>query len=688
MKSRTGRALMLLVVAGASGWPAGHAAAQGGVWKLGSDVFDASATSFATNCIGTAGPFTVSASGMVAGFFGNDYGQQAFSHSAVFPECTTAGTGFGYVVLNGVGTSVVTIEMECKGHTFHECCAFCAYAADGVADLTADLGLLIDGVPAGAVQTVYYTWSAFSFHIREHEAGAEDPANIRGALLLNGVDVTGGVLNVAEGTTPPNISLLQALRDQTGSFDVPAPGPVSVGTNCHADSHVMDPGEPLNCFSGPGWRDNGTASYFIRITLSLDAPPPPPLPPPPTGPGMEVEFSLDIGSDAELSDPAATGNEVFDPGDMYVWLGPPLPPGGLNGVRDDATVVAPGQHHPDPAPGTLPAPACSGAPGVGFFDLDGSDSLDTDLTLIIPRGALADPIPYFASQTIFGDDFLFLSFDDDGPGNYGVCDIPTSTPATSVHWYGRTGVRDEVMGVDTVTAMAPRLVRYAYPFLSEAELHISLAPNPDLLDPEDDDCDALDIVQAAGQNPFWYFSADHEAAGGMNPGHIYMAAPATPSGRVVAVNGVTHLGLRDGTDLRDFEFVWKKDPGRPGTQLYLAVLFAVAPDDPATPLDESGGLDPRMVYASFMTGVSFPEFQMPFADPVDGIAAWWRNLDSRLPGACPIDYTGDGQVDFADYLEFLNLYNAQDPRADLNGDGLVDFLDYLQFLNYYAGPCP
>ncbi|MCC6676655.1 MAG: hypothetical protein IT436_05880 [Phycisphaerales bacterium] len=63
-------------------------------------------------------------------------------------------------------------------------------------------------------------------------------------------------------------------------------------------------------------------------------------------------------------------------------------------------------------------------------------------------------------------------------------------------------------------------------------------------------------------------------------------------------------------------------------------------------------------------------------------------LPPAVTGRCPIDYNGDGLVDFADYLEFLNLYDAQDPRADLNGDGLVDFADYLEFLNLYAGPCP
>ncbi|MCC6678108.1 MAG: EF-hand domain-containing protein [Phycisphaerales bacterium] len=56
-------------------------------------------------------------------------------------------------------------------------------------------------------------------------------------------------------------------------------------------------------------------------------------------------------------------------------------------------------------------------------------------------------------------------------------------------------------------------------------------------------------------------------------------------------------------------------------------------------------------------------------------------------GYVPGDMNGDGLLDFADYLEFLNLFDGQDPRADLNGDGLVDFSDYLEFLNLYDAGC-
>jgi len=62
----------------------------------------------------------------------------------------------------------------------------------------------------------------------------------------------------------------------------------------------------------------------------------------------------------------------------------------------------------------------------------------------------------------------------------------------------------------------------------------------------------------------------------------------------------------------------------------------------------------------------------------------WR---AALPEPCPADLDGDGVVDFADYLEFLNLFEALNPAADFTGDGVVDFADYLEFLNHYDAGC-
>ena len=52
---------------------------------------------------------------------------------------------------------------------------------------------------------------------------------------------------------------------------------------------------------------------------------------------------------------------------------------------------------------------------------------------------------------------------------------------------------------------------------------------------------------------------------------------------------------------------------------------------------------------------------------------------------CPADWNGDGQVDFFDYLDFVQDFN--DDNADFNGDGQTDFFDYLDFVQAFDEGC-
>lgn len=91
-----------------------------------------------------------------------------------------------------------------------------------------------------------------------------------------------------------------------------------------------------------------------------------------------------------------------------------------------------------------------------------------------------------------------------------------------------------------------------------------------------------------------------------------------------------------------------------------------------TPYDLDGFDRMRDVFATPDTGLG---------DPVVDMGSY------EAEGVCAVDFNGDGVVDFADYLEFLNLFDARDPRADLNGDGVIDFVDYLEFLNQFEAGC-
>jgi uncharacterized membrane protein len=58
-----------------------------------------------------------------------------------------------------------------------------------------------------------------------------------------------------------------------------------------------------------------------------------------------------------------------------------------------------------------------------------------------------------------------------------------------------------------------------------------------------------------------------------------------------------------------------------------------------------------------------------------------------LTPLCRADLTGDGVLDFFDFLAFQNLFAAGDLRADFTGDGVLDFFDFLAFQDEFAAGC-
>jgi hypothetical protein len=54
---------------------------------------------------------------------------------------------------------------------------------------------------------------------------------------------------------------------------------------------------------------------------------------------------------------------------------------------------------------------------------------------------------------------------------------------------------------------------------------------------------------------------------------------------------------------------------------------------------------------------------------------------------CPADFDGTGEIDFFDYLEFVDAFSNSDPRADFDHNGEIDFFDYLDFVAAFDGGC-
>ncbi len=221
-----------------------------------------------------------------------------------------------------------------------------------------------------------------------------------------------------------------------------------------------------------------------------------------------LEFSLDIGSDKELSDPQADLDEAFDPGDVYAWPGAPVLYPGVNGFKDDGARIFGTDPPPFPPLPDTPVPIGVGLPPTysyygNWFDLDGHDQLDLNLKQYIPWDdmPLVEPIPKFASNCIHDARYLLISYEDDQapgwiwPGVPGTGDVPvwTLSPAGLIH--GTTANQDEVVGLDMVWSPPPMAVGATYGYADELTVHPSLAPNPDPPpapgnDAEDDDVDS------------------------------------------------------------------------------------------------------------------------------------------------------------------------------------------------------
>jgi uncharacterized membrane protein len=72
------------------------------------------------------------------------------------------------------------------------------------------------------------------------------------------------------------------------------------------------------------------------------------------------------------------------------------------------------------------------------------------------------------------------------------------------------------------------------------------------------------------------------------------------------------------------------------------------------------------------------------ADPSGRQQGWIAQLSSP----CAVDIDGSGTVNVADFLAFLQLYAAADPRADMTGDGSINVQDFLRVLALFAAGCP
>lgn len=683
--------------------------------------------------------YNVFANGLIAGYGSASYGQSLYIGHAQDvcpnPNITSDAQAISNVRAFGDLTQRITLRWDSA--------AWVDFNGDDQADISSKAyigtpggaanpldGFFVElntsGAPAGFPLTVYYSWNMRSRGFNRQEVPGspgpphtgDDFAIVRDMRLDVGAsEFLGGQFDF--DINQPFIGVNWELRNQSGSFTVIAGQPLLVRFRSEIEAEVHPPPEP-SAFVGA--EDAAWVRINGELRLWLDVPPPPT--PPPGLPGLPpafLDFSLDIGSDTELSDDPIRGAErVFDPGDVYAWGGPPLPnPGGLDGYRDDANIwsVDPFPSPPDLFSG---APVCSGVvpPPSNYFDLDGHDSVNVDLTLFIPQfSPVASPIPMgplpltTPATCIWPAEYLLVSFEDDQQQPYPTCDVPATATSPVGHTYGAAPHPlsqgfDEVMGL-VVSPFIPSAPFILYPLALEQTVHISMLPDPAPGNEEwDDDVDSLDATPIASGCPLPLFGADHEANyyfdpqhgdfSPLDPGGVYqVGGPGLPPRKIV--DPMVHLGLPFGADLADFEFVSIHDSGDPLAPLCLALIFAVHEDDLTTFFDESAGLNPNMIYASFLNGFSQPFLLIGLPDDVDAITAFARDLSLPDPppssGWCPGDSNDDQLVNFADITVVLANWGQTYPPGtmgfgDANCNGFVNFQDITVVLANFGNTCP
>jgi hypothetical protein len=350
-----------------------------------------------------------------------------------------------------------------------------------------------------------------------------------------------------------------------------------------------------------------------------------------TASAQDVAFSLDAGSDLEISDPNADGDEWLDPGDAY--LASMVLTGSQDGAVDDffflGVDAAPSAA---PAAGAIPfGTGCTGAPSGcfgGYFDLDGMDAINADLlSFIDPESPVNSPIAKtsftYNEQVCINDvQYVQVSFDDDNAASWigGAAAAPTNTTSPGANTFGSTSAADEIVALTLSAAgsgsSTSHTVTSRSGLASESTVNAILAPNP-VTQAQDDDIDALDVIGDAENCPIFFYSPDHEADYGLERGGIYQYDTTGAGTGTLAIQASVHFGLRPTVDIDAFEFVWMDDSsGNPA----LAVLFSVDDDDGNTLANERGALSPGMIYGSFLDGSYFAVARVAWVEDVDAIS--------------------------------------------------------------------
>ncbi len=529
------------------------------------------------------------------------------AHSLIkrgLPNCKVSASGTGNVQIEKNGSSAIYVQWWCHSIAQYDCYdPDCPWFARDTSSLNAKVVIRIGGLPNGAPVTVGYDWKHFSSIANEPEAVDEDNAEVANATLnLFNRTGFGQGLNLAGPTKFAQLRTGDSLQ----TFNTVAGDSLVIDISALTLAYVFPPPyTPQN-----PREDDASADFFGFVNVYVSATGSPLPVPVASCPPSSLSFSVDIGGDRELSDPSTDGNEVLDPGDLFMQNSTTALP-----FFNDSILFS-----LDPSPNSISAAGtCTPGPlqqwqSVLNFDLDGADRIDYSLLSNLLSYGIGKPsIPYYQTDCIYSPQFAVVSYDEDRGINFSSavnCNVPSSfTPLDTVMLKGTINGNDEVMYATLSNILGTaNFSGIAVPFMNENDLAAVLSPSPaSIIDVSaNDDVDALDFFSDPAVCGIQYFSVDHEAhylhkGDTLRSGFIYQYI--SPDSIQAVIHPLLHLGLSNEVDIDAFEFAWVYDSA--AQRKGLALVFSVSVNDPFNPTNYSAGLDPGALYASFLNGTYF-----------------------------------------------------------------------------------
>ncbi len=520
------------------------------------------------------------------------------------PGCKISAQGTGNILIKNNGGNKMYVQWWCHSNTQYDCYdPDCPWFARDTSSVNARVVIQIGGLPTGTPVNVSYDWKHFTSIANEPEAISEDNAEVQGTSLNlfnrvgfgQGMNLN-GIAKFAQKRTGDSLQTFNMVAGDSLVIDV------SATTLAYIFPPPYTPQYPRE--------DDASSDFFGFVNIYVNAQGNPLPIPVDSCPNTTLLFSADVGGDTEISDPTADGNEVLDPGDLYAQ--------GVSAATpffNDSLIF-----NADPAPSVgNPAGTCVPGPNQQWqhvlnFDLDGADRIDYNLFTNVANYGLGKPsIPSYNTDCVYSPEYALLSYDEDRGINLSSainCNVPSSFALMDTSLLkGTPAGSDEVMSAMLTNILGSANYQgTAAPYLDEVGVAPVLSPAPpDIsLINVNDDVDALDFVSDLAACGVQYFSVDHEAHyihnnDTLRPGFIYQLI-STDSIQAV-IHPILHLGLSNEMDIDAFEFAWLYDTA--AQRNGLALVFSVSVDDPFDVTSYTGGLDPGILYASFLNGTYF-----------------------------------------------------------------------------------